>query len=102
MRYRRCKDCPTVVPATRVRCPPCATAYEQQRGSRQQRGYDAAHDRQRNALKPDVEAGLVNCWRCGLPITGPWDLGHDDVDRSVYRGPEHQACNRAVSGRRDG
>lgn len=45
-----------------------------------------------------VEAGGVLCWRCGALIDrrAPWDLGHDDVDRTKYRGPEHRACNRAT------
>jgi hypothetical protein len=30
----------------------------------------------------------------------PWDLGHDDHDRSITRGPEHRdRCNRAAAGR---
>jgi hypothetical protein len=48
-----------------------------------------------------VEAGNVICWRCGELIGAdePFDLGHDDQDRSQYRGPEHQGCNRATNRR---
>ena len=30
----------------------------------------------------------------------PWDLGHDDIDRSRCTGPEHAACNRAAAARK--
>lgn len=77
--------------------------------SRQDRGYDAAYD----AARLDWERRLANgervlCWRClaedGIetvihPDT-PWDLGHDDDDRSVLRGPECRGPNRATSSRR--
>jgi hypothetical protein len=68
------------------------------------RGYGAAHRRERERLKKVVEAGRVVCWRCGRWIAPaePWDLGHDDVDRDVYRGAEHRSCNRKTSGRRKG
>lgn len=29
-----------------------------------------------------------------------WDLGHDDRERDVYRGAEHQRCNRATMAHR--
>jgi hypothetical protein len=62
-------------------------------------GYGWDHQRLRESLRPAVEAGEVDCWRCGLRIEpgSLWDLGHDDRDRSVYRGPEHRGCNRAAS-----
>jgi hypothetical protein len=49
-----------------------------------------------------VAAGLETCRRCGRPIgpREPWDLGHDDVNRSLWTGPEHRRCNRATAGRR--
>jgi hypothetical protein len=52
---------------------------------------------------PIVAEGGVDCWRCGLPILpdSEWHLGHDDHDRSKYRGPEHTWCNSATAGRRD-
>lgn len=70
-------------------------------GTTKQRGYDYQHKKLREQIKPIVDAGKATCWRCGQPITAgePWDLGHDDDDRTRYRGPEHQACNRATAGR---
>lgn len=74
------------------------------------RGYDYRHRQLRERMRPTVEAGGVTCWRCianGLPpdqaliLPGtPWDVGHDDDDRTRYRGPEHRACNRATATRR--
>jgi hypothetical protein len=75
-----------------------------------QRGYGTAHQNLRKRVERDVQAGIAACWRCqanGLPHDKalikpdePWDLGHDDNDRTKYRGPEHRKCNRATAGRR--
>jgi hypothetical protein len=80
------------------------------KGSSTQRGYDYKHQKLRKQIKAQVDAGQANCWRClanGLPPDQarikpgePWDLGHDDNDRTKYRGPEHQRCNRATANRR--
>lgn len=66
-------------------------------GGTSARGYGPAHRRLRAKLAPSVDAGLVDCWRCGqrIQVGQAWDLGHDDNDRSIYRGPEHAGpCNR--------
>jgi len=66
------------------------------------RGYGAEHRLLRKRLQALVATGEVVCARCGLPIhpDEPWDLGHDDFDRTIYSGPEHRACNRATAARR--
>lgn len=71
------------------------------RGTTPQRGYGRAHQRLRERWRPHVESGAVTCWRCRTRISPrePWDLGHDDHDRTQYRGPEHRACNRATHSR---
>ena len=45
--------------------------------------------------------GGFTCWRClcWYPVGTPWDLGHDDHDRTQYRGPECRPCNRATASR---
>lgn len=96
----RIPGCPTIASA-RGLCPTHATEAERARGTKQQRGYDAAHDALRRRWAPRVARGAVMCWRCGEHIGRgeAWDLGHDDDDRRITRGPEHPTCNRAAGGR---
>lgn len=72
-------------------------------GTRQQRGYHAAHDHERARLAPIVARGHTTCARCGQPIQPgtPWDLGHTD-DRTAWTGPEHATCNRSAGARTRG
>jgi len=60
------------------------------------------HRRRRAEAKVEVEAGRACCWRCGrwLAPGSLWHLGHDDVDRSVYRGPECVSCNVKAAARK--
>ncbi|GAB3776740.1 hypothetical protein GCM10027600_43020 [Nocardioides ginsengisegetis] len=99
MALRVCLDCPELTNTSR--CPACARAKDKARGTRQQRGYDATHDRLRASYQQRMDQGhTYTCWRCTKPIDpNAWHLGHDDHDRSRYRGPECPACNLATSGR---
>jgi hypothetical protein len=62
-----------------------------------QKGYGAPHRKLRRQFAPSVATGTVRCARCRKPIRPgqPWDLGHDDHDRTKYIGPECVPCSRA-------
>ena len=98
MAKRVCAEpgCPAATDTTR--CP------EHARPNANARGYNAAHQRESRAWKAKVRAGvLVLCWRCGEPIADAddCDLGHDDQDRTITRGPEHaRRCNRSAAGKK--
>jgi len=65
-----------------------------------ERGYGGQHVKLRKRIQKQMDAGKIfYCWRDGKPISPsePWDLGHDDDDRTKYMGPEHARCNRATS-----
>lgn len=65
-------------------------------------GYGKLHKRLRAEYAQRMANGeSFACWRCRRLINPdrPWDLGHDDQDRDLYRGPEHVACNRATKRR---
>jgi hypothetical protein len=94
--------CPKLV--NRTRCAAHERARDKARGTRQERGYDAAHDALGRDYQRRMDAGeRFSCWRCDKPLGTrrniDWQLGHDDHDRTKYRGPECPACNLATSGR---
>ena len=62
------------------------------------RGYGAHHVALRKQWGVVVRHGDAYCARCGRHIEPdePWDLGHDDHDRTKYQGPEHPKCNRGA------
>lgn len=72
-----------------------------------QADYNTRHYREAGARAvTQVQSGQARCWRCRTPIPrtarrGPdWQLGHDDWDRSIIRGPECSRCNRSAAGRK--
>ena len=99
---RRCLDCPRIGQWKRSRCPEHDRALDRVRGTRQERGYDYPHLRLRATYQARMDRGEVfHCWRCGKTIDPTsWHLGHDDHDRTLYRGPECVPCNTATSSRR--
>ena len=59
--------------------------------STSQRGYGHRHQQLRRKVGRLVDEGRAYCTRCGGWIApgSPWDLDHDDRDRSKYRGCSH-------------
>lgn len=86
-----------------TRCPTHTRQRDRARGSASARGYGSAHRQLRATYQRRMDAGeRFTCWRpaCGKPIDpNHWTLGHCDLDRSRYHGPECPACDYATSGR---
>jgi hypothetical protein len=64
------------------------------------RGYGYLHQKMRERIAPQVEAGLLPCARCGLPILfgQAWELDHAP-GKQGYLGPSHRKCNRRAGGK---
>ena len=97
--------CPELV--TSGRCTKCRRDVDQARGTRQERGYDAAYDALHRDYERRMDAGeTFDCWRCrelGKPhMVDPsdWHLGHDNHDRRIIHGPQCSASNLADASRR--
>jgi hypothetical protein len=70
-------------------------------GSTTAGGWGAKHQALRaEYVKRMAQGEQFNCWRCGLWINPamPWHLGHDDHDRTQYRGPEHRGRECPMGG----
>lgn len=79
---------------------------DQVRGTARQRGYDTEHEKRRQELAPDVEAGRAYCAEliCLEPSRwiapgSDWDLAHNREVPGTYLGPAHARCNRAEGAR---
>jgi len=102
MAKRRCRHCPTLVPADAYKgmCPNCARATDQARGSRTERGYGADHQAQRAAIADDIKAGnLIHCVTCSRVLDLTFHLGHTD-QRTAWIGPQCPHCNDSDAGKR--
>lgn len=103
MQGDRTITCPRILTNGDRYCERHAAAYEARRGTPTQRGYGAAHTRLRATWQARIDAGeTIHCWRpdCDTRLAGRiWQLGHDDHDRSQYRGPECIPCNTKHGGR---
>lgn len=95
-------DCPELIDVGNSRCIKHERARDKARGTSTERGYDASHQRLRAWWQRKLDKGeTIKCWRCDDPINPTaWHLGHDDHDRTVYRGPECVRCNTATASRR--
>ena len=94
MALRVCSQtgCPELTSTSK--CPTHTRLADKRRGTRQARGYGAAHDRLRAWWAPKVATGTIDCARCRKRISpfDVWHLDHTD-DRAGYLGPSHEACN---------
>ena len=65
--------------------------------------YGAAHKREREKVKREVEAGNAYCSRCGRFIQpgSDWHLDHSE-DGKDYLGPAHARCNSLAGARKGG
>jgi hypothetical protein len=83
----------------------CRVCRTGQRTGRE-RGYNRAHELERERLRPSVEAGEAHCAQpvChhddrAIHPGEPWALGHND-DRTTWIGPVHADCNAADGARK--
>lgn len=63
--------------------------------------YSSHHRAERKRWRPQVEAGVVRCARCGQAIRRgqAWDLGHvDGGGPTDYSGPEHARATDCAAG----
>ena len=99
---RVCLDCPALIERGKRRCFACSRRHDKSRGTKAERGYGRVHVALRKAWAQRIQGGEpINCWRCGKRIASgdAWTLGHCDIDRTKYHGPECPPCDYATSGR---
>ena len=96
---RPCSEPGCPVLTTTTRCLECARRRDRERGTRQERGYDAEYDQLKRTYAKRVQAGeLLLCVRCHQPITGAVTPDHN-ATRDGYLGPAHPRCNLSAAGK---
>jgi hypothetical protein len=94
---RLCLDCGDPFYGTGSRCTDCQRGKDRVRNAQRGDRYGAAHQAERRAWQPLVDAGEVRCWRKGCILNpGDWDLGHRPGLPSL---PECPTCNRSAGGK---
>lgn len=63
------------------------------------------HRAARAAFTVLIATGRGICWRCQRPIPPgtpgrAWNVGHDDDQVDLIRGPEHTRCNKSAAARK--
>ena len=104
VRTKRFQDRAAEAPVRSGEAAACCAACEARwlavtgKASSSSRGYGRRHRKVREQVARLIASGNARCWRCGRPILPGmlWDLGHSDVDRSRYMGPECRHCNRSA------
>lgn len=81
-------------------CAKHQAAHDKARGTATQRGYGKEFYAIRREYSEQHKTQPLTCWRCGkhIPIGETFNLGHDDWDRTIIRGPEHEHCNLNAAG----
>lgn len=101
MAMRRCRHCPTLIPADAYRgmCEECRRAWDRARGTREERGYGADHKAEREQYAKLIRAGItVRCVTCNEPLSLDFHLGHAE-DRASWIGPQCPVCNDSAAGK---
>jgi len=99
MRKSVCLDCHRIGEWARGRCPEHERARDQRRGTRRERGYDAAYERVKREYEAQVRSGVaLTCVRCGLAITTTPVTPDHDAERTAILGPAHPRCNLRAAG----
>lgn len=103
-----CRGCGKSAVPGRARCVRHQAEWEAERGTRQQRGYGALHDRTRTRLllawATAVRRGETwHCPRCGNPLIPGEPVDADHFGQTLLENPaaeadalSHERCNRGA------
>ena len=101
IRVCRKPGCPEIIDAAAYKglCDVHRKEHDRSRGTRTERGYDAAHDAERESYAKLIRAGItVRCVTCQALLGLDFHLGHTD-DRMSWIGPQCPPCNLSDAGR---
>jgi hypothetical protein len=96
---RLCLDCGDPFYGTGSRCGDCQRSKDRVRNHARGDRYGPEHQAERKQWSELVDAGSVNCCRCGtfIPPGTTWDLDHQEQGTPSL--PAHSFCNRSAGGK---